>query len=268
MTGQLITFSVRLYARGARVLVHAAEDVTGKAVIGTLRLAGALGSIRPGSGGAGSSAPPRPPAAAERRGATAPPVPGPSSSAAPEGATARPCPSAQDPAGRRNGSTATGPRPTRPQPTPAATPAPDLPEPDPRIASRARRDAVPAEPPPAAATGSDAGTPLASDRLEQDGVVAPIDLETPALGAPDHVSADAVVVHEEAEAGAQDGAGASISVQEPWDGYGKLNARDVVARLAASSTAELAAVQLYESAHRKRQTVITAVARELAKPQR
>jgi hypothetical protein len=213
MTGQLITFPVRLYARGARLLVHAAEDVTGKAVMGTLRLAGALGSLRPGSGGAGASAPPPAPAAPPPQAAPPPP-------AAP---SRRPRPDAQGPGGRRNGSSTPRSRPARPQPSPASTPASDLPEPDPRIAARARRD---------------------------------------------HVSAEAVVVREEAEAGAQDGAGASISVQEPWDGYGKLNARDVVARLAASTTAELAAVQLYESAHRKRQTVITAVTRKLAKPER
>jgi hypothetical protein len=109
---------------------------------------------------------------------------------------------------------------------------------------------------------------LASDRLEQEGVARPIDLAAPAPTAPDHVSADPVLVREEAETGAQDGAGAAITVQAPWEGYGQLNARDVVARLAAASTAELAAVQLYESMHRKRQSVISAVQRELAKRQR
>ena len=132
------------------------------------------------------------------------------------------------------------------------------------------RGVAPAEPtpPPAQAQGSDAAPPLASDRLEQEGVASPIDLDAPAPAAPDHVSADPVLVREEAEAGAQDGAGASITVQEPWDGYGQLNARDIVGRLGAASTAELAAVQLYEGAHRNRQTVIAAVQRELAKSQR
>jgi hypothetical protein len=45
-------------------------------------------------------------------------------------------------------------------------------------------------------------------------------------------------------------------------------ARDIVARLSAASTAELAAVQLYESSHRKRQTVLAAVKRELTQPGR
>src|SRR5690349_13584351 len=55
MTGNLITFPIRLYARGARLLLHTAEDVTGKALMGTLRVAGALGNLRPGSGGAAST---------------------------------------------------------------------------------------------------------------------------------------------------------------------------------------------------------------------
>ncbi len=72
-----------------------------------------------------------------------------------------------------------------------------------------------------------------------------------------------MVVREEAEAGAEDGAGASVTVREPWDGYAKLSARDVVDRLGGASSAELAAVQLYESAHRSRQTVLQAVQRQL-----
>jgi hypothetical protein len=160
----------------------------------------------------------------------------------------------------------------RPQPTPASTPASKLPDPDPRIAPRARRDVTPAQPtpPPAPAdpTGPEAPPLLAGDRLEQEGASRAIDLEASTPAPPDHISAEPVLVREEAEAGAQDGAGAAITVQEPWEGYGKLNARDVVARLAAASTAEVAAVQLYEGMHRNRQTVIAAAQRELAKPQR
>src|SRR5947209_19446039 len=49
MTGQLITFPIRLYVRGARLLLHVAEDVTAKAMMSTLRVAGALGNLRPGA---------------------------------------------------------------------------------------------------------------------------------------------------------------------------------------------------------------------------
>ena len=73
-------------------------------------------------------------------------------------------------------------------------------------------------------------------------------------------------MREEAEPGAEEGAGASIRVDEPWDGYRRMSAREIVTRLATSSTAELAGVQLYESTHRKRQTVLAAVEREFAKP--
>ena len=97
-----------------------------------------------------------------------------------------------------------------------------------------------------------------------------MDLGAPvaAPGAPDHVSADVVLVREDAEPGAQEGAGAEISVQEPWDGYGRMNAQEIIARLASCTPAELATVALFEGMHRNRPTVIAAAERELAKPQR
>jgi hypothetical protein len=42
-----------------------------------------------------------------------------------------------------------------------------------------------------------------------------------------------------------------------------MNVRDVVARLGGAPAAEVAAVQLYETANRRRQTVLQAVQREL-----
>jgi hypothetical protein len=42
-----------------------------------------------------------------------------------------------------------------------------------------------------------------------------------------------------------------------------MNAKRVIARLGSASTAELAAVQLYESGTRGRQTILNAVDREL-----
>jgi hypothetical protein len=50
---------------------------------------------------------------------------------------------------------------------------------------------------------------------------------------------------------------------EPWNGYAHMNARDVIARARQASQAELAAVRLYESRHRSRQTVLAAVDRQL-----
>jgi hypothetical protein len=52
-------------------------------------------------------------------------------------------------------------------------------------------------------------------------------------------------------------------VEPPWDWYDQMNAKQVIARLSSASTAELAAVELYESGNRGRQTILNAVEREL-----
>jgi len=80
---------------------------------------------------------------------------------------------------------------------------------------------------------------------------------------PVHVSEEPVLVQEYAEPGAEHGAGAEVHVDAPWDGYEQLNAKQVISRLAGASAAELAAVQLYESSHRRRQTILNAIERGL-----
>jgi hypothetical protein len=80
---------------------------------------------------------------------------------------------------------------------------------------------------------------------------------------PAHVSEEPVLVEEFAEPGAEDGAGAQVDVEEPWSGYDEMNAKQVIGRLTGATPAELAAVQLYESGHRGRQTILTAAEREL-----
>jgi hypothetical protein len=87
--------------------------------------------------------------------------------------------------------------------------------------------------------------------------------EAPAVREPVHVSEEPELVREVAEPGAEDGAGASVTVTPPWDGYAHMNAREVIERTRQASTAELAAVRLYESRHRSRQTVLAAVDRQL-----
>jgi hypothetical protein len=77
------------------------------------------------------------------------------------------------------------------------------------------------------------------------------------------VSEDSQLVEEFAEPGAEEGAGAEVHVAEPWDGYAQMNAKQVIERLTGASPAELAAVQLYESGNRGRETVIAAVERAL-----
>lgn len=80
---------------------------------------------------------------------------------------------------------------------------------------------------------------------------------------PTHVSEEPELVAEFAEPGAEEGAGAELHVEEPWPGYRGMNAKQVIARLAGASTAELAAVQLYESGNRCRSTILAAVEREM-----
>jgi hypothetical protein len=80
---------------------------------------------------------------------------------------------------------------------------------------------------------------------------------------PAHVSEEPTLVAEVAEAGADEGAGAQVNVAEPWPGYRRMNARDVLSRLDTASPAELAAIQLYERAHRARQTVLSQAERRL-----
>jgi hypothetical protein len=90
--------------------------------------------------------------------------------------------------------------------------------------------------------------------------------ETPKVEEPKdpvHVSREPELVREVAEPGAEDGAGATISVAEPWNGYQRMSAKDVITRARSANLAELAAVRLYESRHRSRQTVLAAVDRQL-----
>lgn len=86
---------------------------------------------------------------------------------------------------------------------------------------------------------------------------------TPISSEPVHVSEGVEVVEEVAEPGAEDGAGAQIRVDEPWEGYRHLKARDIVARLATATREELAAVELYELAHANRKSVVEAAQRAL-----
>lgn len=81
--------------------------------------------------------------------------------------------------------------------------------------------------------------------------------------APPHISTEPTLVAELADPGAQDGAGAEVRVAEPWDGYRRLRAGDVIDRLSGADPAQLAAVELYELSARKRQTVLDAVQSEL-----
>jgi hypothetical protein len=92
---------------------------------------------------------------------------------------------------------------------------------------------------------------------------APADTVDARPAAPAHVTEQPELVDSYAEPGAEDGPGASVHVAEPWKGYGRMTADDVVARLTGATPEELAAVELYERQNRGRRTVLTAAGRGL-----
>jgi hypothetical protein len=85
----------------------------------------------------------------------------------------------------------------------------------------------------------------------------------PVVPEPIHVSEEPELVREEAELGAEEGAGASVRINPPWEGYDRMGAREVIARLESAGAAELTAVQLYESSNRSRRTVLEAIERRI-----
>jgi hypothetical protein len=94
-------------------------------------------------------------------------------------------------------------------------------------------------------------------------IAPPPEPEPPPPPEPQHVSEEPELVQEVAEPGAEDGAGAAVTVDEPWPGYARMTAKQVIERLADATPAELAAIQLYESLNRDRQTVRAAAERNL-----
>jgi hypothetical protein len=78
---------------------------------------------------------------------------------------------------------------------------------------------------------------------------------------PDHVDEEPVLVAEAAEEGAEEGAGAELHVEPPWEGYDRMTAADIRDRLAAATATEAAAVELYESSRKNRRSVLEAAER-------
>ena len=135
----------------------------------------------------------------------------------------------------------------RRKPAPKRAPAPDR-EPAAKRAPAPDREPADAVPPPPA----DVSPP------------------PPAATAPPtapHVSSEPTLVEEVADPGAQDGAGAQVRVDAPWEGYDRLAAKEVIDRLSGADAAELAAVELYELSGRQRKSVLEAVQRELRRAQ-
>jgi len=80
---------------------------------------------------------------------------------------------------------------------------------------------------------------------------------------PDHLEDRPAVAAEVAEAGAEEGAGAQVHVDQPWEGYGGMTAAEVRARLADADPEVAAVVKLYEAAHKDRSSVIEAADRRM-----
>ena len=114
------------------------------------------------------------------------------------------------------------------------------------------------DPMPTGTPAAPTGTPAAADVVVED-----VPPAVPDELIPDHVDEEVVLVAETAEEGAEDGAGPELRIAPPWDGYDEMTAADIRDRLAAGSPTEAAAVELYESTHKSRRTIIDAAARAL-----
>lgn len=79
----------------------------------------------------------------------------------------------------------------------------------------------------------------------------------------EHVDEGAVLVAEVAEAGAEDGAGAELEIQEPWDGYDEMTADQIADVISDAGRESVAAVELYEAMNKNRSTVLDAAERRL-----
>jgi hypothetical protein len=92
----------------------------------------------------------------------------------------------------------------------------------------------------------------------------PTDVESPPPPAgAKQVDDEPVPVAEFAETGAEDGAGAEVRVDAPWDGYDSMTATQIAKRLATADSGTAAAVSLYEGTHRSRVSVVAAAERRL-----
>jgi hypothetical protein len=87
--------------------------------------------------------------------------------------------------------------------------------------------------------------------------------EPPEPPEPVHIEDEPELVAESADPGAADGAGAQLTVDEPWPGYQQLNADEIIDRLSTANPAELAVMELYEATHKRRRTVLSALQRQL-----
>jgi hypothetical protein len=91
---------------------------------------------------------------------------------------------------------------------------------------------------------------------------APVAEDTPPE--PAHVDEEPELVAEIAEEGAEEGAGAEVTVEEPWPGYNEMTAADIEDRLVAEEETVVAAVRLYEASRKGRASVLEAASRKMS----
>jgi hypothetical protein len=103
-----------------------------------------------------------------------------------------------------------------------------------------------APPPPPAPPTAPAGRP----RSRSNGGAPPVAPE------PAHVSEEPELVAEVADRGAEEGAGAEVHVDEPWEGYDRMTAAAIRGRLRMEGAAVAGTVRLYEAAHKGRSSVL------------
>ena len=82
-------------------------------------------------------------------------------------------------------------------------------------------------------------------------------MERPILPEPP-VVVEEELVEQVAERGAETAPGPEIEIDEPWEGYGRMKAAEIRARLADESPATAGMVEIYERAHKGRKQVVDA----------
>jgi hypothetical protein len=102
--------------------------------------------------------------------------------------------------------------------------------------------------------------PIAVEDVEDvEHVEAAVDFDVPSEEelAPRHVDSEPALAY---ESGPADDVGAEVRVDAPWEGYDRMRAADIVARLRAADEATRAVVRLYEQQGKARSSVLAATA--------
>lgn len=100
---------------------------------------------------------------------------------------------------------------------------------------------------------------VVADTLSRDRAPVERGAPTPEEELGGHVETEVELVAESADLEATEPAGPELHVDEPWEGYRRMKVAEIRARLEGQPAEVLAAVELYESTHRKRVGVLKAV---------